>query len=197
MNKLLLMLGSILLLSGLGCSIFAVSEIIKHEEAQSESIKEAKSMILNDPGENSDNLDSIKMKNDFEVGDVIGILAIPELKREVPILSGTNEDELEKGVGHYSTTALPGQKNRIFLAGHRDTVFKKMGELQKGDRLTVQMETGVHEYEIYETLVVDETDLSVLEPTSPEEILTLSTCYPFEYLSSTKERYIINAKKIN
>ncbi|WRP06399.1 class D sortase [Rossellomorea aquimaris] len=197
MNKLLLVLGSILLFSGLGCSIFAISELIKHEEAQSESIKKAKSMILKNHQENSDSLDSIKMKNDFEVGDVIGILDIPKLKREVPILSGTNEDELEKGVGHYSTTALPGEKNRIFLAGHRDTVFKKMGELQKGDILTVQLKTGVHEYEIYETFIVDESNLSVLEPTTPEEILTLSTCYPFEYLSSTDERYIINARKIN
>ncbi|MFP3361876.1 sortase, partial [Planococcus sp. SIMBA_143] len=76
---------------------------------------------------------------------------------ELPIISGTDEAELEKGVGHYSTTKLPGQKDRIFMAGHRDTVFTKMGELQKGDQLIIQMETGLYKYEIYETLVVKET----------------------------------------
>ncbi|WP_341979175.1 class D sortase [Rossellomorea oryzaecorticis] len=133
----------------------------------------------------------------YSKGDVVGILTIPKLKKELPIIEGTEEEELEKGVGHYSETNLPGQKNRIFLAGHRDTVFKSMGEIEKGDTLSIQMESGTHQYEVFETFIVKETDLSVLQPTSPEEILTLSTCYPFEYLSSTEERYIINARRIN
>ncbi|MCC5803133.1 class D sortase [Rossellomorea vietnamensis] len=132
----------------------------------------------------------------FNRGDIIGILHISKLKKEIPIIEGTDESELERGVGHYSTTKLPNQQDRIFLAGHRDTVFKKMGELKKGDTLTIQMEAGTFTYEIYETLIVKETDLSVLEPTAPEEVLTLSTCYPFEYLSSTTDRYIINARRI-
>ncbi|MFC7786715.1 MULTISPECIES: class D sortase [unclassified Rossellomorea] len=197
MNRLLLVTGSILLLIGIGCSVLAISEMNKQEEAQMDSLKEAKSLVLKDSEENSGSLESVKMEYHFETGDVIGLLNIPKLGREVPIISGTHEEDLERGVGHVSTTKLPGQQDRIFLAGHRDTVFKQMGELRKGDTLSIQLKTGVYEYEIYETFIVDETDLSVLEPTSPEEILTLSTCYPFEYLSSTEERYIINARKVN
>jgi sortase A len=92
---------------------------------------------------------------------------------------------------------LPGQKDRIFLAGHRDTVFKRMGEIEIGDTLSIQMESGTYQYKVFETIIVKESDLSVLQPTSPDEVLTLSTCYPFEYLSSTEERYIINARRMN
>jgi sortase A len=146
--------------------------------------------------EEKNQFDSPASQYSFNPGDIIGILRISKLNKELPIVEGTDESELERGVGHYSTTKLPGQKDRIFLAGHRDTVFKKMGELQKGDKLTIQVEAGTFTYEIYETLIVKETDLSVLEPTAPEEVLTLSTCYPFEYLSSTTDRYIINARRI-
>lgn len=200
MNRIGVLIGSIFFIAGLCCVLYSISLIKIQEAEQQETLKNAKASMIQNPLSKKESeiiSSSPSIEYSFSKGEVIGILNIPKLNRELPIISGTDEAELEKGVGHYSKTKLPGQKDRIFLAGHRDTVFKKMGELQKGDRLTVQMETGVHEYEIYETLVVDETDLSVLEPTSPEEILTLSTCYPFEYLSSTKERYIINAKKIN
>jgi sortase A len=133
----------------------------------------------------------------FKQGDAVGILQIPKLDKKLPIIEGTEEEELEKGVGHYSETKLPGENDRIFLAGHRDTVFTRMGEIESGDILRIEMATGTHEYEVFERFIVKEDDLSVLQPTSPEETLTLSTCYPFEYLSSTEERYIINARRIN
>ncbi|WP_258265115.1 class D sortase [Rossellomorea sp. SC111] len=146
--------------------------------------------------EDKNQFESPASQYSFNPGDIIGILQISKLNKELPIIEGTDESELERGVGHYSSTKLPNQQDRIFLAGHRDTVFKKMGELQKGDKLTLQMKAGTHTYEIFETLIVKETDLSVLKSTAPQEVLTLSTCYPFEYLSSTTERYIINARRI-
>ncbi len=141
--------------------------------------------------------DPSEIQNSFSQGNAVGILQIPKLDKKLPIIEGTEEEELEKGVGHYPDTKLPGEGDRIFLAGHRDTVFKSMGEIEKGDLLTIEMASGTHEYEVFESFIVKEDDLSVLQPTSPEEILTLSTCYPFEYLSSTEDRYIINARRIN
>ncbi|MGG4166078.1 class D sortase [Rossellomorea vietnamensis] len=196
MNKLLLLFGSILIITGITCSIYAISELKKQEMSQQKSLNKVKESFKEKTIVRAENPNLVKEEYRFKTGDVIGILNIPKLKKELPIIEGTDESELERGVGHYSTTKLPNQQDRIFLAGHRDTVFKKMGELQKGDKLTIQMEAGTHTYEIYETLVVKETDLSVLEPTAPEEVLTLSTCYPFEYLSSTTDRYIVNARRI-
>lgn len=198
MNKILLLLGSIFFITGISCILYFYFEMNKQEQVQSKSLLEAKASFHKETpsiqeNENNEKVESVEYH--FNKGDVIGVLSIPKLNRELPIISGTDESDLEKGVGHYTTTKLPGQKDLIFLAGHRDTVFKKMGELQIGDKLTIQMGTGIYNYEIYETFIVKETDLSVLQSTAPEEILTLSTCYPFEYLSSTTERYIINARR--
>lgn len=72
-----------------------------------------------------------------------------------------------------------------------------MGNLKEGDQLMVEISNCTFTYEIYEIFIVKEDDMSVVRSTSPDEILTLSTCYPFKYLSSTEERYIINAKQVD
>jgi sortase A len=183
-----------LLISGSALLIYSSYLLITVNLNEKKALSKAQTVISSLEGKNR--YESPEPHYSFNPGDIIGILQISKLNKKLPIIEGTDESELEQGVGHYPTTKLPGQQDRIFLAGHRDTVFKKMGELQKGDKLTILLETGTYTYEIYETLIVKETDLSVLKPTAPQEVLTLSTCYPFEYLSSTTERYIINAKRI-
>jgi sortase A len=185
----------VLLLGGGSLLWYSVNQLAGQEMKEKKALKDAQEIVNSANSQDAEKVFTAPYS--FSKGEVVGILTIPKLKKELPIIEGTEEEELEKGVGHYSETNLPGQKNRIFLAGHRDTVFKSMGEIEKGDTLSIQMESGNHQYEVFETFIVKETDLSVLQPTSPEEILTLSTCYPFEYLSSTEERYIINARRIN
>ncbi|TYR75381.1 class D sortase [Rossellomorea vietnamensis] len=181
------------LTAGVGLIGYAGYHIFKQKVEQDGALQEAKAQIVTKEPHTKEELSSYS----FEKGDVVGILDIPALDRELPIIEGTDEEELEKGVGHYSSTKLPNQQDRIFLAGHRDTVFKKMGELKEGDQLNVEMSNGTYTYEIYEMFIVKEDDMSVVQSTNPDEILTLSTCYPFEYLSSTEERYIINAKRVD
>jgi sortase A len=183
-----LLFGGLILFGYAGYHLF--SQKIKEDKALEEAKEVVNTFKINDTTANS-------VFYRYTQGEVVGILTIPKLNKELPIIEGTDEAELEKGVGHYSDTRLPGQKDRIFLAGHRDTVFKRMGEIEKGDTLSIHMESGTYRYKVFETIIVKESDLSVLQPTSPDEILTLSTCYPFEYLSSTEERYIINARRMN
>jgi sortase A len=187
---------SIVLLVGGGALIGYSGYHLTEQKVQEKKALEDAQNIVKAAGNNEENQTS-GISYSFSQGDVIGILNIHKLNKKLPIIEGTDEAELEKGVGHYSDTRLPGQKDRIFLAGHRDTVFKRMGEIEKGDTLSIHMESGTYRYKVFETIIVKESDLSVLQPTSPDEILTLSTCYPFEYLSSTEERYIINARRMN
>ncbi|TYS78576.1 class D sortase [Rossellomorea aquimaris] len=182
-----------MLTAGVGLIGYAGYHIFKQKVEQDGALQEAKAQIVTKESQAKGELSSYS----FQKGDIVGILDIPALDRELPIIEGTDEEELEKGVGHYSSTKLPNQQDRIFLAGHRDTVFKKMGELKEGDQLNVEMSNGTYTYEIYEMFIVKEDDMSVVQSTNPDEILTLSTCYPFEYLSSTEERYIINAKRVD
>ena len=68
------------------------------------------------------------------IGEVAGMLHIPKLEADLPIVEGTDEDELAVGVGHYRGTAYPLQNEQIVLSGHRETVFRRMGELEIGDQ---------------------------------------------------------------
>ena len=130
-----------------------------------------------------------------EFGEMVGMLKIPKIEADLPIVEGTHEDDLRKGVGHYGGTAYPQENEQIFLSGHRDTVFRRMGELQIGDRISMAMPYGEFDYEIISTKIVAADDLTVITP-QKEEVLTISTCYPFSYVGHAPDRYIIYAKPV-
>ncbi|KKI90647.1 sortase [Bacillus sp. SA1-12] len=127
-----------------------------------------------------------------KIGEEIGELYIPKLNATLPIYHGTDEDELEKGVGHFAGSVLPGENDNSVLSGHRDTVFRKLGEVGEGDWLVVRTSAGEFKYKVNKVRIVDEDDRTVIVP-KPRATLTVSTCYPFEYIGSAPERYILVA----
>ncbi|MFG6495363.1 class D sortase [Fictibacillus sp. UD] len=129
-------------------------------------------------------------------GENIGDLYIPKLKAELPIFHGTNEDELEKGVGHFADSVLPGEKDNSVLSGHRDTVFRKLGEVKKGDLLVVTTDAGEFTYKVKQVRIVDKDDRTVIVP-KPRATLTVSTCYPFNFVGAAPERYVLVAFLVN
>lgn len=165
--------------------------------AQNEATAEAQALIEERDLEELLDADASKIATDFDPadGENVGLLHIPKLNADLPIIEGTHEDELEKGVGHYPGTAYPLQNDQIVLSGHRDTVFRSMGELEIGDTLTLQLTYGDFTYEITETKIVDADDRTIIVP-HDEEVLTLTTCYPFSFVGYAPERYIIYAYPI-
>ena len=125
-------------------------------------------------------------------GDTIGSLTIPALKLDLPIIQGTGVNELEKGVGHFAQSVLPGEKDNCVLSGHRETVFRKLGNLKIGDTLIVQTVAGTFPYEVTGTRIVHADDKTVIVPTN-EAVLTLTTCYPFNTPGYFPDRYIVSA----
>jgi sortase A len=125
-------------------------------------------------------------------GDTMGSLSIPALKQKLPIIEGTGTDDLKKGVGHFTHSALPGEKDNCVLSGHRDTVFARLGELKIGDRLIVQTSAGTYTYQIKRIRIVHKDDRTVIVPTD-HAVLTVSTCYPFHYIGSAPDRYVLSA----
>jgi sortase A len=124
-------------------------------------------------------------------GSVIGLLRIPAFgpKYEVPILSGTRLDALARGVGHYTSTAAPGQIGNFALAGHRIThgqPFSRLLELSKGDRVVVETRESIFTYVIDvppRNLTVKVAASWVLDPvpgnakaTPTQALITLTTC---------------------
>lgn len=125
-------------------------------------------------------------------GDNIGSLSIPVLEQKLPIIQGTGNDELKKGIGHFIQSVLPGEKDNCILSGHRDTVFAELGKLKIGDQLIVQTSAGTFTYEIKRIRIVDKDDKTVIVPTD-HAVLTLTTCYPFSFIGSAPDRYVISA----
>lgn len=125
-------------------------------------------------------------------GDKFGTLEIPALKRTIPILQGTGDKELKKGVGHFSQSVLPGEEDNCVISGHRDTAFRGIGKLKIGDIVIVKTWLGTFTYGVKGTRIVHADDKTVIVPTD-HAVLTMTTCYPFNFIGSAPDRYIISA----
>lgn len=130
------------------------------------------------------------------VGTKIGELDIPSLHLEAPIVQGTGWNQLKHGIGHYDSSALPGQGGNVFIAGHRDTVFTKLRFLKKGADIIFKTAYGNFVYQATSFQIVKQTDTSVLDPTH-HETLTLMTCYPFFFFGFAPDRYIVHTKLVS
>ncbi|WP_422392711.1 class D sortase [Mesobacillus harenae] len=127
-----------------------------------------------------------------KIGEEFGTLVIPKLSAELPIFHGTDEDELEKGVGHFAGSVLPGEKDNSVLSGHRDTVFRELGKVGEGDLLVVNTSAGEFTYKVRKVRIVDADDRTVIVP-KPRATLTVTTCYPFNFIGDAPQRYILVA----
>jgi len=122
----------------------------------------------------------------------IGILRIPKINVEVPVLEGTDDLVLNRGVGHVTGTAYPGENGNVAIAGHRDGFFRGLKDVAVGDRIELITLQRTDKYIIDRITIVERTDVSVLEPRSHSS-LTLITCYPFYFIGSAPQRYIVQA----
>jgi len=127
-----------------------------------------------------------------EEGNKIGILTIPALKLELPVLQGTGADVLKQAVGHFGQSVLPGEDDNCVLSGHRETVFRQLGSLVMGDQLIIQTVAGIFTYEINGIRIVHAEDKTVIVPTE-HAVLTMTTCYPFNTPGYFPDRYIVSA----
>jgi sortase A len=122
----------------------------------------------------------------------IGILRIPKIHVEVPLLDGTDELALNRGVGRIAGTASPGQPGNIGIAGHRDGFFRGLKDVALGDIVEVVTQRRTETYVIDNVVIVDPHDTSVLRARQRPS-LTLVTCYPFHFIGSAPQRYIVQA----
>ncbi|MNW05069.1 Sortase family protein [compost metagenome] len=81
------------------------------------------------------------------------------------------------------------------LAGHRDTVFRGLGSLKEQDLVEVETVDGKFVYEVTGSTIVDGEERGAIKE-SDTPILTLITCYPFSYVGSAPERYLLSASLI-
>jgi sortase A len=128
----------------------------------------------------------------YAPGSAIGKLEIPGIGISVVVLEGSDADSLRLGVGRLHNSSLPGEPGNVVLAGHRDTFFRSLREIRPGDQISLRTTQGTFSYTVDWTEVVNPSDIAVLRPTA-SPALTLVTCYPFYYLGSAPQRFIVRA----
>jgi LPXTG-site transpeptidase (sortase) family protein len=123
---------------------------------------------------------------------VIGRLEIPRLGLSTIVREGVDETTLKLAVGHIPRTPFPWQPGNVGLAGHRDTFFRSLEGIRKNDLIRMTTLKGITTYRVESFRIVQPDEISVLDP-SAGPMLTLVTCYPFAYVGSAPQRFIVRA----
>lgn len=130
----------------------------------------------------------------IDIGAPVAVLRIPSLGLEVPVYPDDGERYLNRGVGIISGTRLPGEGGHVGIAGHRDGFFRVLKNISPGDRIELRTRAGPQVYRVSSIRVVPSTDRHVLAETA-EPSVTLVTCYPFYYIGSAPQRFIVHGER--
>jgi LPXTG-site transpeptidase (sortase) family protein len=123
-------------------------------------------------------------------------LSIPKIDLAAVVVEGTNRKSLLLGPGHMTETPSPGELGNSVITAHRDTFFRHIYELQKGDEILVQRSGKTFRYSVISKHIVKPSDMSVVKA-SQDARLTLITCYPTYYIGPAPERLVVTSQLID
>jgi sortase A len=129
-------------------------------------------------------------------GTMLGKVEIGRLNISAMVREGVDAQTLSTAVGHVPSTAMPGHSGNFALAAHRDTLFRPLRNIKLNDLITFRSLTQTFTYKVENTRIVKPTDVAVLR-SDGRDSLTLITCYPFYYVGSAPERFIVQARLVS
>lgn len=115
----------------------------------------------------------------------MGYVHIPKLGVSLPIYHGTEEETLDRGVGHLIGSSLPigGSSTHTILTGHSGLASQKMfsdlDKLEIGDTFYLEVLNEVLAYEVDQINTVLPHDTTYLGLEEGKDLCTLVTCTPF------------------
>ena len=129
-------------------------------------------------------------------GGLIGRIEITRLGLSAIVAQGIDKRTLRRAVGHIPGTALPGQVGNVGIAGHRDTFFRPLQDIDVDDVIMLTTLWGEFRYRVVSSQVVGPNDTAVLDPTA-NDVLTLVTCHPFYFVGPAPDRFIVRAERFH
>ncbi len=128
-------------------------------------------------------------------------LRIPRLRYDEIVLEGATARTLAFGPAHMLSGAGLGEPGNLLIAGHRTSWFRPLEKIRQGDEIQIDWFDaggGLHHrtYAVDALRVVEPQDVSLLAPT-PEDRLTLITCYPFGRSPRSPLRLVVRALPIH
>lgn len=114
--------------------------------------------------------------------------------RKVVVVNGTTDKDLRGSAGHAKYSVNPGEIGNCLIFGHRDGVFRGFGKLKIGDKILINTKSNKFEYTIIRMQVLSPNDMAIRKTSDDQKLLTLVTCYPFNYIGAAPFRYVIKAE---
>lgn len=192
-NLIRKIIGLILIAAGLGILLSSVALNVRQYYSKQETIRDFNDSIAG--AESVEESDA--QENTSLAEDVLYILRIPAIDSENPVREGVSKSVLSDALGHESGTAFAGETGNCVIAGHRNYTFGKffnrLDEVKLNDLIYLDSADGTYTYEVKDIKVVEPDDLSVLDPVSDREQLTLYTCTPI-YVAT--QRLVIIAERV-
>ncbi|MEY3567354.1 MAG: hypothetical protein RLZ19_1368 [Actinomycetota bacterium] len=144
------------------------------------------------PGQSLPQPENIPPEDTVEPEVIVGAIAIPRIDVIQNLYRGVTLPTLDKGVGWWPGTAMPGQVGNVVLGGHRTSKkkpFRNLDQLQSGDEIFLSSADGDFVYVVDRTFIVQPTDVWIIDQTT-DATLTLFACHP---PGSTRERIVVVA----
>jgi len=106
----------------------------------------------------------------YNLGTGFAILSIPKISLRAPIIAGTAESALSRGVGWVESSQMPGEAGNVAIAGHHSShghPFDNLQELSAGDEFTIETADMIYTYRLLNSpadVTVDFHETWVTEP---------------------------------
>ena len=126
---------------------------------------------------------------------ILGKLEIPSIGLSVMVRDGVDEATLRKAVGHLPSSAGPGQPGNFVLLGHRDTFFRPLRDIARGDLVQIETRQGRFTYSV-QSITARSPDALPIEAGDSQSIATLITCYPFSFTGPAPHRFVVQARLV-
>lgn len=177
-----------------------LSILVIRKSMESKKIENATQEVLQEikkENKTTENKIDVIQEIDAKIGDykVIGIINIPKINIEYPILEKTNKESLKLSITKFYGEKI-NQKGNVVLAGHNNlnkTMFGKINELENGDIIELtdsQMITV--KYQVFNKYVIDPNDIDCIFPIDENtREVTLITC-----TNRDKNRLVVKAREI-
>ena len=175
-----------------------VLKVVKNNAEQNSLNKNSKEKTKTDEEKKEDDKKEFKNFGNFWIE-----IHKDDLDIKAPIVNGTQEADLAKGVGHHPTTSYPSKdRGNVVISGHRwklgnnpaYKVFEDLDKLDNGDEISLFYMGKEYVYKVREQKVVKDSEVSILKQTKKPQ-LTIYTCTP-KYTSFKRLVYIADLEKV-
>lgn len=135
------------------------------------------------------------VKATFADGNTRGRILFPTQGKAYFVIEGATKKNLRRGPVHIAESVMPGEAGNSIIAAHRDTHFRVLKDVKKGQEIGIEERGRVFLYRVTETKVIEPDDNYYYLPTS-RAVITLVTCYPFYFIGAAPQRYIVRAELV-